>query len=91
VFGVWCAVSATRIIELNYFSGAVNSEIAVNKVLYHILKMRKNSGFFQQGNVTACTANNSVDVLHNIFGISIICPFGLLIHLIRCHVMIISV
>jgi hypothetical protein len=48
VFGVWCAVSATRIIELSFFSGAVNSEITVNKVLYHILKMRKNRGFFSK-------------------------------------------
>ena len=48
VFEVWCTVSATRIIELGFFSGAVNLEITVNKVLYHILKMRKNRGFFSK-------------------------------------------
>lgn len=69
--GVWCAVSARRIIGPVFFEGRVNSDFYVRTMLRPFLneltQEEKDYGYFQQDGATAHTAHNSIATLHEVY------------------------
>jgi hypothetical protein len=61
--GVWCAVSARRIIGPLFFHGTVNSDSYVND----ILNTERQHGYFQQDNATAHMANVTMVAIREVF------------------------
>ena len=74
--GVWCAMSATRIIGPIFFSETLNSHRYVTQILTPFFERlsdyERTYAFFQQDNASSRTANNSVRCLQSVFGDRII-------------------
>jgi hypothetical protein len=70
--GVWCAISARRIIGPVFFHETINSERYVRLILSpffdQLTDEEKSYGHFMQDNATAHTANNSMVALDEVFG-----------------------
>jgi hypothetical protein len=69
--GVWCAVSARRIIGPIFYHEIVNSDWYVRNILKPCFEQLtddgRQCGYFQQDNATAHTARNSVSALQEVF------------------------
>jgi hypothetical protein len=70
--GVWCAISARRIIEPVFVHETINSERYVRLILSpffdQLTDEEKSYGHFMQDNATVHTANNSMVALDEVFG-----------------------
>ena len=69
--GVWCAISASRIVGPIFYEGTINSERYIAQILRpffsELTEEEKTFGFFQQDGATAHTANDSMNVLQSVF------------------------
>jgi hypothetical protein len=69
--GVWCAVSAWRVIGPIFFEDAVNSDRYVSDILepffQELTEKDTRYGYFQQDSATAHTARNSMQRLWDVF------------------------
>jgi hypothetical protein len=69
--GVWCAVSAQRVIGPIFFEDTVNSDRYVSDILepffQELTEEETKYGYFQQGSATAHTARNSMQRLQDMF------------------------
>jgi hypothetical protein len=69
--GVWCAVSAKRVVEPAFFSEIINCERCVQVILGQffpeLTEEDKLCGWFQQYSATAHTARMSMQALSNVF------------------------
>jgi inhibitor of nuclear factor kappa-B kinase subunit alpha len=69
--GVWCAVSARRIIGPIFYHETVNSDRYVRHILEPFFEQltddERQYGYFQQDNATAHTARNSISALQEVF------------------------
>ena len=70
--GVWCGISALRIIGPIFFYETLNSERYVNNILRPFFNMlrgpEKEYCYFQQDGATAHTSRNSMQEIENVFG-----------------------
>lgn len=74
--GVWCAVSALRIIGPIFYDTTVDSHVYVNSILNNFFPLLTRNerlcGWFQQDSATAHTAENSMHELRSVYGDRII-------------------
>jgi hypothetical protein len=70
--GVWCAISAHRIIGPVFFQETINSELYVKLILTpffrELTEEEKTNGYFMQDNTTAHSANHSMNEINQLFG-----------------------
>jgi hypothetical protein len=70
--GVWCAISAHRIIGSVFCQYTINSERYVRLILTpffrELTEEEKTCGYFKQDNATAHTASHSMNEINQVFG-----------------------
>jgi hypothetical protein len=75
--GVWCVVSARRIVEPVLFNEAINCERYVQVILGQffpeLTEEETTYGWFQQNSASAHTALISMQALSDVFGDRIVC------------------
>lgn len=69
--GVWCAISARRIIGPIFFRETINADRYIDLILrpffQELTEEERSNGYFMQDNATAHTANRSMEVIREVF------------------------